>query len=164
MKYSRRSKKATLYTNDLTVITRAVDGSTRSSLYRPINVLLDAGTYYVDASLYSGKYTLKIRTEEIVTVDEYGDTKETATEVFDGTTIHSYINTTEDVDYFYFMPKANGTVSIKPIGVPVVQVGSSNTFGSPITVTKGKKLYLQVKLPSHTYNQHGYSFSLSFQE
>jgi hypothetical protein len=161
--YYNKSKRATLYTSGLTKIKshRSIPGS---ALYRPINLLLEAGTYYVDASLYSGLYTLEIKTKDVVLADEYGDTKATATEVFDGTTINSYINKTEDVDYFYFMPKANGTISIKPTGVPKVQVGNEYTYGDPINVQKGKKVYLKVKLPSRNYDQHAYSFSLSFKK
>ncbi len=162
--YFNKSKRATLYTSDLKKIPshRSIPGS---ALYRPINLLLDAGTYYVDASLYNGLYTLEVKTTEIATVDEYGDTKETATEIFDGSTINSYINKTDDIDYFYFIPKANGTVTIKPTGVPKVQVGNEYKYEDDIiSVKKGKKLYLKVKLPSRNYGQHAYSFSLSFHQ
>jgi hypothetical protein len=161
--YFNKSKKAILYTSNLKKIKshRSIPGS---AYYRPINLILDAGTYYVDASLYAGLYKLEIKTFDIVLDDEYGDTKATATEVFSGTTIKSYINTTKDVDYFYFMPKANGTISIKPTGVPKVQVGSEFTYGDPIKVQKGKKVYLKVKLPSRNYNQHPYSFTLTFKK
>ena len=160
--YFGKSKRATLYTSNLEKITshRSVPGS---SLYRPINLLLDAGTYYVDASLYDGLYTLEVKTTEVAPVDEYGDTKETATEIFDATTINSYINKTEDIDYFYFIPKSNGTVTIKPTGVPKVQVRNEYKYEDDlISVKKGEKLYLKVKLPSRRYGQHAYSFSLSF--
>ena len=146
VKYPNHSQKATLYTSDLSVIESHIN-IPASSDYQPINLLLDAGIYYVDVSvdehyagLSSSKYTLEIRTEEIVTVDEYGDTKETATEIFDGTTIHSYINQTGDIDYFYFIPKANGEISFEHTGIPVIEIGS-DYYWRPIAVRKGEKIY-----------------------
>ena len=69
IKYGRRSKKATLYTSELKLIPshHIIAGS---NSYSPIRLLLEAGTYYVDASLYiSGAYTLKIETDDIAPAD-----------------------------------------------------------------------------------------------
>ena len=161
IKYAGKDKRATLYTSDLKKI-RSHSSIPGSALYRPINLLLEAGTYYVDASLYGGKYSLKIKTDDIALVDEYGDTKETATEVLANHTINSHINTTKDIDYFYFIPKADGTVSFKVNGVPKVKVGSIYTYGDPINVKKGEKFYFRVLLRSIDHGQHAYSFSFSF--
>jgi len=133
-------------------------------MYRAQPRVFEPGTYYVDVNRNFGNYTLEVQAYELNPVDEYGNTRETSTNILDGTTIDSYMNSTEDVDYFYFMPKADGTVSITPTGTPRVDIGGQFTYGDPIKVKKGKKFYFTVHLGSRTYGVHPYRFSLSFKE
>ena len=133
-------------------------------MYRVKTQVFEPGTYYVNVNRDLGDYTLEVQAFEVNPVDNYGNTRATSTNVLDGTTIDSYMNSTKDVDYFYFMPKADGTVSIKPTGVPKVDIGGEYTYGDPIKVKRGKKMYFKVHLGSRTYGIHPYSFSLSFKK
>ena len=162
--YGSKSKQVTLYTSNLTKIRshRSIPGS---ALYRPINVLLNAGTYYIDAFLYKGKYQFQVKTEDIAPKDEHGNTKAIASKISVNSRINSYINGKTDVDYFYFIPPRDGTITIKKTGLP--RMSQLNVHGSfaqinKVHVKKGKRYYFYLDLGFATEGQQQYSLTLTF--
>ena len=143
-------------------------------MYRMYQTVFEKGVYYVDVlAPRLGDYTLEIITDNIEN-DKYGDSKSVATELQLGSKTVGYINTREDIDYFYVVAPQTGQLIVKniadnaPYGVDINGVyfkSNNNASSYSFNVEKGKKYYIALTYHQSRYNTHfkqfKYKLSLS---